>query len=76
VSTQLTSDANGLEFLKIRFNRASPKETLYATDQDLADITNWRTAQGLKIEEVGKGRLWTNFSGNVQRLDTRRIRSA
>jgi pseudomonalisin len=40
-----------------------------ATDQDLADVTNWLTAQGFKIEEVGKGRLWVNFSGNVQQVE-------
>jgi hypothetical protein len=40
-----------------------------ATDQDLADVTAWLTAQGFKIEEVGKGRLWINFSGNVQQVE-------
>jgi subtilase family serine protease len=39
------------------------------TDQDLADVTNWLAAQGFKVEEVGKGRLWINFSGNVQQVE-------
>ncbi len=40
-----------------------------ASDQDLADVTSWLTSQGFKIEEVGKGRLWINFSGNVQQVE-------
>ncbi len=39
------------------------------TDQDLADVTNWLTSQGFKVEEVGKGRMWINFSGNVQQVE-------
>src|SRR5262249_20304516 len=39
------------------------------TDQDLADVSNWLRAQGFKIEEVGKGRLWINFSGDVQQVE-------
>jgi subtilase family serine protease len=39
------------------------------TDQDIADVTSWLTARGFTIEEVGKGRLWINFSGNVQQVE-------
>jgi pseudomonalisin len=39
------------------------------TDQDIADATNWLRRSGFKIEEVGTGRMWINFSGNVQKVE-------
>lgn len=39
------------------------------TDQDIADATNWLQRNGFKIEQVGKGRMWINFSGNVQKVE-------
>jgi len=39
------------------------------TDQDIADATNWLRRFGFKIEEVGSGRLWINFSGDVQKVE-------
>ena len=39
------------------------------TDQDIADATNWLRRSGFKIEEVGNGRMWINFSGNVQKVE-------
>src|ERR1051326_3546938 len=39
------------------------------TDQDIADASNWLKKFGFKIEEVGNGRLWINFSGDVQKVE-------
>ena len=39
------------------------------TDQDIADATNWLQRNGFKIEQVGNGRMWINFSGNVQKVE-------
>ncbi|HET6936344.1 MAG TPA: S53 family peptidase, partial [Candidatus Angelobacter sp.] len=39
------------------------------TDQDIADASNWLKKFGFRIEEVGKGRLWINFSGDVQKVE-------
>ncbi len=39
------------------------------TDQDIADATNWLRRSGFKIEQVGNGRLWINFSGDVQKVE-------
>ena len=39
------------------------------TDQDIADASNWLQKFGFKIEQVGAGRLWINFSGDVQKVE-------
>jgi uncharacterized membrane protein len=39
------------------------------TDQDIADLSGWLTRNGFKIEEVANGRMWINFSGNVQKVE-------
>ena len=39
------------------------------TDQDIADATGWLTHNGFKIDEVANGRMWINFSGNVQKVE-------
>jgi pseudomonalisin len=38
------------------------------TDQDIADATSWLKSQGFRIEEVANGRMWINFSGDVQKV--------
>ncbi len=38
--------------------------------QDLATVTNWLKSQGFTIAEVGKGRLWINFSGSVAEVES------
>ena len=40
------------------------------TDQDVADAANWLKSHGFRIEEVGNGKLWINFSGNVQQVES------
>jgi subtilase family serine protease len=39
------------------------------TDQDIADATDWLRRSGFKIDEVGSGRMWINFSGDVQKVE-------
>jgi subtilase family serine protease len=39
------------------------------TDQDVADAANWLKSFGFRIEEIGNGKLWINFSGNVQQVE-------
>ena len=39
------------------------------TDQDIADATSWLKRFGFRIDEVAKGRMWINFSGNVQPVE-------
>ncbi|HKW76663.1 MAG TPA: protease pro-enzyme activation domain-containing protein [Terriglobales bacterium] len=39
------------------------------TDQDIADATNWLKRFGFTIDQVGNGRMWINFSGNVQKVE-------
>jgi hypothetical protein len=39
------------------------------TDQDIADASNWLKKFGFKIEQVGNGRMWINFSGDVQKVE-------
>lgn len=39
------------------------------TDQDIADASNWLRKFGFKIEQVGSGRMWINFSGNVEKVE-------
>jgi hypothetical protein len=39
------------------------------TDQDIADASNWLKKFGFKIDEVGNGRMWINFSGDVQKVE-------
>jgi pseudomonalisin len=39
------------------------------TDQDVADAANWLKSHGFRIEEIGNGKLWINFSGNVQQVE-------
>ncbi|MGC8723132.1 MAG: protease pro-enzyme activation domain-containing protein [Acidobacteriota bacterium] len=38
--------------------------------EELATITNWLKSQGFTIDEVAKGRLWINFSGNVAEVES------
>jgi pseudomonalisin len=38
-------------------------------DQDVADAANWLKSFGFRIEEIGNGKLWINFSGNVQQVE-------
>ena len=35
------------------------------SDDDLNSITGWLKSHGFTVDEVGKGRRWINFSGNV-----------
>jgi len=39
------------------------------TDQDVADAANWLKSFGFRIDEIGNGKLWINFSGNVQQVE-------
>jgi pseudomonalisin len=39
------------------------------SDQDVADAANWLKSFGFRIEEIGNGKLWINFSGNVQQVE-------
>ena len=39
------------------------------TDQDIADVTGWLQKFGFSIEQVANGRLWINFSGDVQKVE-------
>jgi subtilase family serine protease len=39
------------------------------TDQDIADASNWLKKSGFSIDEVGSGRMWINFSGDVQKVE-------
>jgi Pro-kumamolisin, activation domain len=39
------------------------------TDQDVADATKWLKKFGFSIDEVGSGRMWINFSGDVQKVE-------
>lgn len=39
------------------------------TDQDVADAANWLKSHGFRIEEIGNGKMWINFSGNVQQVE-------
>jgi pseudomonalisin len=39
------------------------------TDQDIADAANWLKSHGFRIEEIGNGKLWINFSGNVEQVE-------
>lgn len=39
------------------------------TDQDIADASAWLKKFGFTIEHVADGRLWINFSGDVQKVE-------
>jgi pseudomonalisin len=39
------------------------------TDQDIADASGWLKKSGFTIDEVGNGRMWINFSGDVQKVE-------
>jgi pro-kumamolisin-like protein len=39
------------------------------TNQDIADATAWLQRFGFRIDEVGQGRMWINFSGTVQQVE-------
>ncbi|MGZ4854968.1 MAG: protease pro-enzyme activation domain-containing protein [Candidatus Angelobacter sp.] len=39
------------------------------TDQDIADASSWLKKFGFRIDEVGNGRMWINFSGDVQKVE-------
>jgi uncharacterized membrane protein len=39
------------------------------TDQDIADAANWLKKFGFTIDEIGTGRMWINFSGDVQKVE-------
>ncbi|HET7872200.1 MAG TPA: S53 family peptidase, partial [Terriglobales bacterium] len=39
------------------------------TDQDIADASAWLQRFGFRIEQVASGRMWINFSGNVQQVE-------
>ncbi len=39
------------------------------TDQDIADASSWLKKFGFNIDEVGNGRMWINFSGDVQKVE-------
>jgi uncharacterized membrane protein len=39
------------------------------TDQDIADAGNWLKKFGFTIDEIGNGRMWINFSGDVQKVE-------
>src|ERR1044071_2781211 len=39
------------------------------TDQDIADASNWLKKFGFTIDEIGNGRMWINFSGDVQKVE-------
>ncbi|HVP12271.1 MAG TPA: S53 family peptidase, partial [Phycisphaerae bacterium] len=40
------------------------------SDADLGTIINWLKKYGFTIDEVGKGRGWINFSGNVAQVES------
>jgi subtilase family serine protease len=39
------------------------------TDQDIADVTGWLQKFGFRIDQVANGRMWINFSGDVQKVE-------
>src|ERR1700722_13134981 len=39
------------------------------SDEDIASITSWLQNQGFSIFEVGKGRVWIQFSGTVAQAE-------
>jgi subtilase family serine protease len=39
------------------------------TDQDIADTTNWLKRFGFTVDQIGQGRMWINFSGDVQKVE-------
>ncbi len=39
------------------------------TDQDIADTANWLKRFGFTIDQVAQGRMWINFSGDVQKVE-------
>jgi len=39
------------------------------SDDDLAEVTAWLQRRGFSIDEVGAGRAWINFSGNVSQVE-------
>lgn len=39
------------------------------TDQDIADVTGWLQKFGFSVDQVANGRLWINFSGDVQKVE-------
>jgi pseudomonalisin len=39
------------------------------TDQDIADVTSWLKKFGFTIDQVSSGRMWINFSGDVQKVE-------
>lgn len=39
------------------------------TDQDIADATNWLKRFGFTVDQVANGRMWINFSGDVQKVE-------
>ncbi len=39
-------------------------------DDEIGAITAWLTSQGFSIDEVGKGRNWINFSGQVHHVES------
>ena len=39
------------------------------SDDDLADVTAWLQRRGFSVDEIGAGRGWINFSGNVGQVE-------
>ena len=39
------------------------------TGQDIADVTGWLQKFGFTIDQVANGRMWINFSGDVQSVE-------
>jgi pseudomonalisin len=39
------------------------------TDQDITDVTGWLSRFGFAVDEVSNGRMWINFSGDVQKVE-------
>lgn len=39
------------------------------TDQDIADVSNWLQKFGFRVDQVANGRMWINFSGDVQKVE-------
>ena len=39
------------------------------TDQDIADVSGWLQKFGFRIDQVANGRMWINFSGDVQKVE-------
>ncbi|HST77012.1 MAG TPA: protease pro-enzyme activation domain-containing protein [Verrucomicrobiae bacterium] len=39
------------------------------TDQDIADVSNWLQKFGFRVDQLANGRMWINFSGDVQKVE-------